>query len=90
MFKTGHSKYTESGAVSLHYYGRGVGVFFVDGLPVSSLNRRAEDLLIEVSRLSGRLRPDELGHPFRWIDTPGGFTDADHRDRIHLGFWGRS
>jgi hypothetical protein len=86
VFKTGHSKYTRSGNVSLHYYGGAVDIFFVDGVPVSSVNMRAKSLLLEAVRLPRPVRPDELGHPFAALAVPGGFTDADHRDHIHLGF----
>lgn len=86
VFKTGHSKYTRSGNVSLHYYGGAADIFFVDGHPVSARNGRAETLMLEVSKLAGTMRPDEVGHPFDWISTPGGFTDADHRDHVHIGF----
>ena len=86
VFKTGHSKYTRSGSVSLHYFGRGVDIFFVDGDPVSSSSFPARRLVMDVAHLSGPIRPDELGHPFDAIRFPGGFTDADHADHIHAGF----
>lgn len=86
VFKTGHSKYTKSGNVSLHYYGRAVDIFFVDGRPVSSVNGAARAVLVDASRIAGQLRADELGHPFGWIRVPGGFSDANHRDHLHLGY----
>lgn len=86
VFKTGHSKYTRSGSVSLHYGGAAADIFFVDGQPVSTANSRAEALVLDLAQISGSLRPDELGHPFGAIGFPGGFTDADHRDHIHIGF----
>lgn len=86
VFKTGHSKYTRSGSISNHYYGRGADIFIVDGSPVSASNRAALNTVLEMARLEGELRPDELGHPFGAIGFPGGFTDADHRDHLHLGF----
>lgn len=86
VFQTGHSKYTRSGNISLHYYGAAADVFFVDGEPVSVSNDAAEALVLDLARIEGSLRPDELGHPFGAIGFPGGFTDVDHRDHLHIGF----
>lgn len=86
VFKTGHSKYTRSGNVSLHYSGRGADIFIVDGMPVSLSNQSARRIVMEIADVSGDLRPAELGHPFGSIGFPGGFTDADHTDHIHVGF----
>lgn len=86
VFKTGHSKYTRSGNVSLHYTGRAADIFFVDGEPVSSASPSARRLVTEMAGLQGQLRPTELGHPFGAIGFPGGFTDADHDDHLHIGF----
>ena len=86
VFKTGHSKYTRSGNVSLHYGGRATDIFFVDGRPVSASNHGARQLVVELAAIHGQLRPSELGHPFGAIGFPGGFTDADHADHIHVGF----
>lgn len=86
VFKTGHSKYTRSGNVSLHYGGTAADIFFVDGRPVSVNNTGARRLVLELASVQGELRPDELGHPFGAIGFPGGFTDADHRDHIHVGY----
>ena len=87
VFKTGHSKYVEgTDRVSNHYYGRAADLFFVDGDPVSVTNVAARTLVLELAHIHGALRPDELGHPFGAIGFPGGFTDADHRDHVHIGF----
>lgn len=86
VFKTGHSKYTRSGSISNHYNGRGADIFIVDGHAVSSLNRLAKQLVLELASIGGPLRPGELGHPFGAIGFPGGFTDSDHEDHIHIGF----
>lgn len=86
VFKTGHSKYTRSGSISNHYYGRAADVSIVDGLPVSASNDMAQQVVLELAGMSGPLRPTELGHPFGAIGFPGGFTDADHADHIHVGF----
>ena len=86
VFKTGHSKYTRSGSISLHYLGRGADIFIVDGGPVSATNVHARETVLEMASLEGEIRPDELGHPFGAIGFPGGFTDSDHDDHIHVGF----
>ncbi len=86
VFKTGHSKYTQSGSVSNHYYGRGADIFIVDGSPVSVTTGPAHRVVLELAGLRGALRPTELGHPFGAVGFPGGFTDADHRDHVHIGF----
>lgn len=86
VFKTGHSKYTRSGSVSNHYYGRGADIFMIDGLPASVANAAAREVVLEVARVDGSLRPTELGHPFGALGFPGGFTDADHADHIHIAY----
>ena len=86
VFKTGHSIYTRSGSVSNHHLGRGADIFFVDGGSVSSSNLRARRMVLDLASLADPLRPDELGHPFGAIGFPGGFTDADHADHIHIAF----
>lgn len=86
VFKTGHSKYTRSGSISNHFYGRGVDIFIIDGSPVSASNFGAQQVVLEMAALEGPLRPSELGHPFGAIGFPGGFTDSDHDDHIHVGF----
>jgi len=86
VFKTGHSKYTRSGSISNHYYGRGADVFIVDGSPVSATNEGAKQVVLELAAMRGPLRSSELGHPFGAVGFPGGFTDSDHDDHIHVGF----
>lgn len=87
VFKTGHSKYVEdTDGISNHYYGRGADIFFVDGSPVSAQSLAARSAVVELAGVFGSLRPDELGHPFGAIGFPGGFTDAAHRDHVHIGY----
>lgn len=86
VFKTGHSKYTRSGSVSNHYYGRAADIFIVDGAAVSASSHMARQVVLELAGAQEPLRPSELGHPFGAIGFPGGFTDADHSDHIHLGY----
>lgn len=86
VFKTGHSKYTRSGSVSNHYHGRGADIFIVDGSPVSASSLPAREVVLETAGVQGALRPSELGHPFGSIGFPGGFSDSDHADHLHIGF----
>lgn len=86
VFKTGHSKYTKSGSISLHYFGRAADISFLDGLPVSRFSASARQLVLEISGLPESIRPDEIGHPFADLRVPGGFTDGDHQDHVHLGY----
>ena len=86
VFMTGHSKYTRSGSVSNHYYGRAADIFFVNGQPVSSSSEAARRLVMQLSDIRGPLRPHEIGHPFRVIGFPGGFSDNDHADHFHVGY----
>jgi hypothetical protein len=88
VFKTGHSMRTRSGSISNHYYGRGVDIFFVSGAPVSSSNTAARDVVRMLAGLPEGSSPDEIGHPFAEVHVRGGFTDADHRDHLHVGFDG--
>lgn len=87
VFKTGHSKFVK-GAISIsnHYFGRAADIAYVDGLAVSSSNGSAYEVVLEVASVAGQVRPTELGHPFGAIGVPGGFTDVDHRDHLHVGF----
>jgi hypothetical protein len=50
------------------------------------MNADAHELVAELLTLPVGIRPTEVGHPFPILLTQGGFTDADHRDHIHLGF----
>lgn len=87
VLKTGHSKYVRgTNSISNHYFGRAADIAYVDGLAVSSSNGSAYRLVLEIASVLGSMRPTELGHPFGAIGFPGGFTDADHSDHLHVGF----
>ncbi len=86
VFSTGHSKYTSSGSVSHHFYGRAVDIWMIDGQPVSRHNLRARDVVLELGQLPDEIRPDELGHPFGSLSVPGGFSDVHHAGHLHAGF----
>lgn len=86
VFKSGHSVRTSSGSISNHYFGRGADIFSVGGAPVSAANSPARQVILEIDSLPGPLRPDEVGHPFSTVDFPGGFSDFDHRNHIHVAY----
>jgi hypothetical protein len=85
VFKLGHSMYTGSGSVSLHYSGRAADIYAIDGSPVSDSNYEARALVVWLSSLSGPGRPSEIGSPFP-IQGPGAWTDVAHDDHVHIGF----
>jgi len=85
VFKSGHSIRTRSGSISNHYYGRAVDLFYVNGVPVSASNSAARALVSALASLDPAARPGEVGHPFSDLAFLGSFTDADHRDHIHIG-----
>jgi hypothetical protein len=85
VFKTGHSMYTASGSVSLHYSGRAADIYAVAGTPVTVSNYDARALVEWVNSLSGPGRPSEIGSPFR-VQGPGAWTDDAHDDHVHIGF----
>lgn len=81
---SGHSYFVkDTNRVSNHIFGRGVDIPVVDGLKVSSSNAAALVLVQEVTSLPISIRPEEIGSPWRM---PGVFTDAGHKDHIHLGW----
>jgi hypothetical protein len=85
VLKTGHSKYTTSGSVSLHYSGRAADIYAVNGAAVNDSNAEAGVLVAWLNSLSGPGRPSEVGSPFA-IRGQGAWTDAAHDDHVHVGF----
>jgi hypothetical protein len=85
VFKTGHSMFTASGSVSLHYSGRAADIYIVNGVAVSDSNHDARTLVEWVNSLTGPGRPSEIGSPFP-VRGPGAWTDAAHDDHVHVGF----
>src|SRR4051812_10609420 len=79
-----HPKLTTGGSVSNHAYGRGLDIGSVDGEIVHPGSAAARELASELSQLPQRYRPDEIGSPWP-ISDPGYFTDAAHKDHLHLG-----
>jgi len=80
-----HSKYTAGGSISNHYYGRGLDIAAIDGVPVNAANFDARELATDLQELPADYRPNEIGTPWA-ISGPGYFTDAAHQDHLHIGF----
>ena len=87
VLKSGHSPYV-SGTTSFsnHYFGRAVDIYAVNGANVSPVNLHAKLLSLLLSQFPDQLRPSEVGSPFYDILYPGAFSDASHRDHVHIGF----
>lgn len=70
-----------------HYFGRAVDIAEVGGVTVHPGNEYARALAKDIH---AAFAPEDLGSP--WRVGPGSFTDADHKDHIHVGWatWGRS
>jgi len=80
-----HPKFTSGASVSNHYYGRGMDIAAIDGVPVSPANTAARAVATELSSLDRSYRPDEVGTPWA-IAAPGFFTSAEFQDNIHVAF----
>src|SRR3954447_3011055 len=80
-----HPRLTTGGSVSNHAYGRGLDIGSVDGEIVHPGSAAAREPASDLSQLPQRYRPDEIGSPWP-ISDPGYFTDAAHKDHLHLGF----
>ena len=89
VIQTGHSMLVAgTDRVSNHFYGRGVDIYAVDGVNVSSTNNAALEVALAVLMTTPELRPTEFGSPWPELAAfPGAFSDADHVDHLHLG-WG--
>jgi len=85
VLQTGHSYLTVHGTPSNHAFGRGADVGAVGGAPVTAANAGARELALALGTLPADVRPTEIGTPWE-IDDPAYFTDADHRDHLHIGF----
>lgn len=95
VVKTGHDMHVHNtDRISNHYAcegcpGRALDITAVDGVEVTSSNAAALSLALSILTTNPPLRPDEFGSP--WPDLarlPGGFSDDDHRDHLHIG-WSR-
>jgi hypothetical protein len=88
VIRTGHSQFVRgTDRVSNHFYGRGVDISSIDGVPVSTSNQAALRLAVALLTADASLRPDELGSPWPELaQFPGAFSDADHAGHLHLGW----
>jgi hypothetical protein len=74
--------------VSNHYFGRAVDVMAIGGRPVSPTNTVAYTALRWLLELPLPWRPGELGNPWPEFDPlPGVYSDANHRNHFHIGFY---
>jgi hypothetical protein len=85
VIETGHAYRTVNGSVSNHFSGRAADIGAVGGMPVAAGNAAARELALALGALPADLRPTEIGSPWA-IDGPAYFTDADHRDHLHVAF----
>jgi hypothetical protein len=87
--RSDHSKYTTSGYVSNHYYGRAMDISSVDGVPCTDTAPDAPcgTLGRALTLLPAGSHPTELIYCFD-LDGPSGpaFAAADHCDHLHVGF----
>lgn len=80
-----HPKFTSGASVSNHYFGRGMDIATIDGVPVNPANAAAREVAAGLSSLDPSYRPDEVGTPWA-ISGPGYFTGADHQNKLHVAF----
>ena len=93
VLKTGHHPYVRgTDRISNHYAcdgcpGRGIDIVEVDGMAVHASNDAALELALTILTAQPPLRPNEFGSPWPDLERfPGGFTDGDHEDHLHLGW----
>ena len=90
--RSDHSKFTSSGNVSNHYYGRAMDIAAIDG--VSCTDVSPDGPCGTIARQLGALppgqEPTELIYCFDpdGPANPNGFAQADHCDHVHVGFDG--
>ena len=88
--RSDHSKYTSSGNVSNHYYGRAMDIAAIDGVPCTNVSPDGPcgTLARQLGALPAGQEPTEL--IYCWDPdgpaNPNGFAQADHCDHIHVGF----
>jgi hypothetical protein len=88
--RSDHSKYTSSGNVSNHYYGRAMDIAAIDGVPCTDVSPDGPcgTIARQLGALPPSQEPTELIYCFDPDGTanPNGFAAADHCDHIHVGF----
>lgn len=88
--RSDHSKYTVSGNVSNHYFGRAMDIAAVDGVSCTDTSPTAPcaNLGRSLAYLPAPAQPTELIYCFD-LDGPGpAFARADHCDHLHVGYDG--
>ncbi len=83
--RSGYGRFTSSGRISSHQFGRGVDITAIDGMPVDASNMAARAVVAGLQELDPSIRPDEVGTPWA-ISGPGYYTDASHQAHVHIGF----
>ncbi|HEY8338548.1 MAG TPA: hypothetical protein VIK95_01700 [Egibacteraceae bacterium] len=89
VFRSGHSRFVAgTRRESNHHGGRAVDIATVDGRPVTAAHPGARAITVWLAGLQGPLRPSEVGSPFAELAgrAAGHFSDAAHRDHLHLGW----
>ena len=88
--RSDHSKYTSSGNVSNHYYGRAMDIAAIDGVPCTDVSPTGPcgTIARQLGALPPGQEPTELIYCFDpdGPDNPNGFAQADHCDHVHVGF----
>ena len=87
--RSDHDKYTSSGSVSNHWYGRAIDIGAVNGKVCTGSRRGAcGKLARRLAKLPPRIRPTELIYAFDADGSgPNAFADpAGHSDHVHVGF----
>jgi hypothetical protein len=88
--RSDHSKFTSSGNVSNHYYGRAMDIAAIDGVPCTDVSPDGPcgTLARQLGSLPPGQEPTELIYCFDpdGPANPNGFAQADHCDHIHVGF----
>ena len=88
--RSDHSKFTTSGNVSNHYYGRAMDIAAIDGVPCTDVSPDGPcgTIARQLGALPAGQEPTELIYCFDpdGPANPNGFAQADHCDHVHVGF----
>ena len=88
--RSDHPKYTTSGNVSNHYYGRAMDIAAIDGVSCTDVSPDGPCGMIarQLGALPPGQEPTELIYCFDpdGPANPNGFAQADHCDHVHVGF----
>jgi soluble lytic murein transglycosylase-like protein len=88
--RSDHSKFTTSGNVSNHYYGRAMDIAAIDGVPCTDVSPTGPcgTIARRLGALPPGQEPTELIYCFDpdGPANPNGFAQADHCDHVHVGF----